>query len=148
MNANTLKAAVKRHAANPTKEAILADEKNFTEDEANEILAAIAKEPKIDLSDFDYSNLEGKSFEDYQEIVGKLFLDEKYDFEEWNAIAVTEFEFDRKTGNKTQIITGIKLMGNKPVMNTRITLRQALEINRHVTTVATDRNSKYLLLKK
>lgn len=95
-----------------------------------------------------YTNLEGKAFTDYQDTLGELLLNEKYDFEEWNAIILPKFRLNEDTGDKEEYINGVQLMGAKPVMTTRITLKQAIELNRFATTRKDDRNSKYYLLKK
>lgn len=109
----------------------------------------------LGLEDFNYSEMHGQNaeskqmFEDYQKVTGKLLLNEKYDFEYWNAVGVYKYKVNEDTGEKEKYIAGIQLLGNKPIGKvTRISWLMAKEINTHVGNNATDRNSKYLLLAK
>lgn len=105
----------------------------------------------LNLAGFDYTNLNGKSFEDYQEVVSTLLFNQKYDYEVWLATAKLKFTMDENTGEKLQIMDGIILNGAKPIEVTRISALQAKELNQHVTHLIGNEHrgtSKYLLLKK
>jgi hypothetical protein len=105
----------------------------------------------LGLERFDYKKLEGQHFEDYQEIVSKLQLQEKYDFEIWKATSIVKFRMNADTGDKEAYIDGIKLNSADPVQKTRIKAMDALEINKHVSHLKGNEitsTSKYCLLAK
>lgn len=113
--------------------------------------AAGSPNETLDLERFDYQNLNGADFEAYLELVHGLRSMDKYDFELWVAISDIEKEFDKKSGKIFDFVAGIKLQGNKPVQVTRLLVRDALELNKHVSHLNAPEvrlTSKYLLLVK
>lgn len=103
----------------------------------------------LPLENIDYSNLNGEAFKNYMEIVNGLLLNTKYDWEMWKASSEQKKRFNEDTGKVDDYIAGIKLNGNKPIQTTRITLRDALQLNAQVSHNQADAgNSKYLLLAK
>lgn len=85
-----------------------------------------------------------EQFTKYIETVEGLRLDEMKDFYQYNASG--QFRFTKR-GNA--VLTGIKLERPQPIHTTRITVKDALEMNRQIY----DRNnppsnSRYFLLKK
>lgn len=105
----------------------------------------------LELAQFDYTNLTGTAFEDYQKIERSLLFGQKYDFEVWLATSIMKFRINENSGEKEQYMNGITLNGAKPIEVTRISALQAMELNRQITHLngAEYRGtSKYLLLKK
>jgi len=151
MNGNKLKAALKKFTKESTIDEIVSG--GYDETEANDIYSALqlGKTGGIDLSSIDYQNLTGKAFSDYLDILDPLPLHEKYDFEEWLATSEMKFRINENTGDKEQYLAGIKLNGNKRIALTRITLRDAIELNKHVNHLNTAESrgtSKYYLMAK
>ena len=105
----------------------------------------------LGLAKFDYTNLNGKAFEEYQSIVSSLLFNQKYDFEEWLASSKLKFRINEDTGEKYQYMDGVILNGAKPISIVRISAIQARELNAHVTHLTGNEyrgTSKYYLLKK
>lgn len=149
MNQNTLNAAVKRHKDNPTREAISADEKGFTPEEVEEILAAINATPKgPDLSEFDYLNLNGEAFAKYQAIALNMPADQETEYEQYMASGVFEWGFNKRTGDKEEQLVGISLKSTLPINVTKIPNGYARLMNEQVYSKMGDSNSRYYLLKK
>lgn len=149
-----------------TLEAILKDEKNFTEAEANEIYAAItgSAEPSqngtqssiakpeeeklvgpndhLELSQFDYSQLKGKSYDAYKELEGKLDTERLYDFHLYRARPVKQERYPGVPKSPVDVI-GLELLHTTPLNKTRVPAKIAADYNAQV-----QNTSKYYLLVK
>ncbi len=150
MNQNTKKAAVKRYkdmvatsSAEDIKLAISEDDKGFTADEVEEIFAAIAagsndnegedgETPTNPLADklakFDYENLNGKAFIDYCQLVQSLQLNDKYTFELMH-VSVARKERFVGVPNTPIDVVGIVIKNSKPIITTKIHVKDALNTN-------------------
>lgn len=114
-----------------------------------EVVAKSPNDELTDLLELDYSKLQGKAFEEYEEIESELLMHSKFDYEMWLATSQFKFKLDEDTGEKIAFMNGVILHGNKPIQITRLTAAQARELNNHVKTGAPERqNSKYYLLAK
>jgi hypothetical protein len=143
------------------------DSKEYTEDEVHQICTALLSEKsaiksatnltvkninpnsKLDLSEFDYSKLRDVPFTKYQELFNSLGKRDHYDFEQFFATGIFEFEFNRKTGQSEHILVGIQVNNPKPINTTRIPISVAEELNRQVYNRDNPAsNARYYLLKK
>lgn len=102
----------------------------------------------LDLSKFDYDNLNGESFQEYQELVNKLPGHENKDFVQYMASGVFKTILN-DNADKEVILVGIKINNIKPVNHTRVPVNVARNLNAQIM----DRNnppsnSRYYLLKK
>jgi len=102
----------------------------------------------LDLSGFDYDNLTGESFVEYDKLVNSLNGFENRDFVQYLANGVFKTILDDNADKKI-ILVGIKINNIKPVNQTRIPVNIARNLNAQIM----DRNnpasnSRYYLLKK
>jgi hypothetical protein len=102
----------------------------------------------LDLSNFDYDNLTGESFEKYQELVNSLPGHENRDFVQYMASGVFKTILN-DNADKEVVLVGIKINNIKPVNVTRVPVNVARNLNAQIM----DRNnpssnSRYFLLKK
>ena len=102
----------------------------------------------LDLSEFDYDNLTGESFQKYQELVNKMPGHENKDFVQYMASGVFKTILN-DNADKEVILIGIKINNIKPVNYTRVPVNIARNLNAQIM----DRNnpasnSRYFLLKK
>ena len=102
----------------------------------------------LDLSGFDYDNLTGESFVEYDKLVNSLNGFENRDFVQYLASGVFKTILDDNADKKI-ILVGIKINNIKPVNQTRIPVNIARNLNAQIM----DRNnpasnSRYYLLKK
>lgn len=144
-------------------QAILADDKGYSEEEANEIIAALdpkappapkKEEPKeeqfkvptqsetLGLDRFNYSNLTEKSFEEYEALLRHLPAHKQFDFERVKAKALRK-ELYPGLPQSPIVMYGVKVESTSPDHVTRMEARHALELNRQV-----GNSGLYYLLKK
>ena len=102
----------------------------------------------LDLSEFDYDNLTGESFQKYQDLVNSLPGHENKDFVQYMASGVFKTILN-DNADKEVILIGIKINNIKPVNTTRVPVNVARNLNAQIM----DRNnpasnSRYYLLKK
>jgi hypothetical protein len=116
-----------------------------------------------DLSGFDYTKLTGDDYKKYIAIAGEfgvdengrprykteLQLNEKYFYEQWKAIGEKKFRLNEDTGEREEYIAGIRLTGATPIMRTKITAKNAIDLNTQLSTNPQEHaNSKFYLLAK
>jgi hypothetical protein len=86
----------------------------------------------LDLSRFDYSNMKGQMFEDYNKLINTLKHNDFYDFETMKVRAVKKVRYKGVQGSPIDIV-GFELKEIKPINTTRIPLKYALEMNGRMT---------------
>ena len=102
----------------------------------------------LDLSGFDYDNLNGESFEKYQALIKSLNGFQNRDFVQYMASGIFKVELN-DNADKVHRLVGIRINNPRPVNQTRIQINLATNLNDQIH----DRNnpasnSRYYLLKK
>lgn len=118
--------------------------------------AAPKKNAHLDLSGFDYNNLNGEALKAYFQLAGrydqvapKLLLNQQYTFELYKAYGEFEYELDKQTGKPFKVLTGIKLRSPLPIHTTQIAAKDAMLLNAQIDNSGPlDMNAKFYLLKK
>lgn len=178
-------------------ELLKTDESNYTEDEITAISEAVVEtDPagtgntppvieenaggeaeanekpkvteKIDLSEFNYKNLTGESFEKYVDIVGdrsvtvidketgkeslgrsgKLQENENFTFELYKVESVMKVRFPGVKDSPSDFV-GVKVKDDKPIQTTKIPIKVAHELNSQILNAHSRAgNGRYYLLKK
>ena len=149
MNQNSLKAAVKKYGTIENEseliEALKSDEKQFSESEITEIVAAIKSPTKEQsyLETYNFSDLEAvevfdenegekdlkqsEGFKKYNEEFAKLLHNKQYDFYKFNAVG--QFRKNKKGKN---VLVGIKIINKEPKAKTRLEVRFVNNLNMQI----------------
>ena len=102
-----------------------------------------------DVTAFDYENLNGDHFKDYQKLLASLNAYDSYDFEQFMASGIFEKDFNKQTGSIDTILTGIRLNRSQSINTTRMPLIHIMDLNRQIENRSNPpTNSRYYLLKK
>lgn len=118
--------------------------------DADELLDAPAKQPNdsIDLSEFDYTKLEGDDFQKYLKLVNSLNGHASHDFTQYMASGIFKKELNANL-DPVHTLIGIKINRVAPVNTTRIPVKIARELNDQINNRDNPAsNSRYFLLKK
>lgn len=107
-----------------------------------------AKVELPDLTEFDYRNLNGQSFLNYQQIALNLPADNEFVYEQYSAFGEFKFRINENTGDKEEYLFGIKLKSSDPINVTQIPAKMARELNEQIMAKHPVSNSRYYLLKK
>lgn len=131
----------------------MADEKKVATKEVPKKEATKKQNPNdsLDLSGFDYDNLNGESFEKYLELVNSLSVHENRDFVQHMATGVFDKVLDKNAAEPRymDVLVGIKINNTKPVNITRIPVGMARNLNAQIMDKNNPAsNSRYFLLKK
>jgi hypothetical protein len=144
------------------REEILKDEKGFTPEQADEILETIVSEkgsgkdnpnniteerPKsqseaLGLDMFNYNNLVGDDYEEYEKLVSTLPYGQMFDFVVYGAEPIMKALYPGLKDTPYKQI-GVKIKSTEPIHTTRMEVKHIIELNNQLA------NSKrYYLLKK
>lgn len=98
----------------------------------------------LDLSEFDYNNLNGESFKEYLKLIDSLPINKLFDFGFFKADAII---VERYPGLKDtpKDFVGIKLLEDRPLKETAISSKHAKDLNAEGMVRM---NRRYYLLKK
>ena len=103
---------------------------------------------ELDLSEFDYSNLNGESFRKYEALVNSLPGQKKADFIQVRAYGIHKKKQDDQL-RAIPYVDGLIIKDLRPINTTRIEVRYIRDLNRQIENPDTpDTNSRYYLLKK
>jgi hypothetical protein len=87
------------------------------------------EKPKgLDLSQFDYKNLKGKSFTEYAKFVAKLNGNESHVFDVFKIDPIKQQRYKGMSGSPVDII-GIEIKNDTPIHSTKMALRNANTLN-------------------
>jgi hypothetical protein len=115
--------------------------------EESEVFNPANPNASLDLSGFNYKQLNGEEFKKYNDFIDTLLLDNNYDFVLHKAAPIVVDRYPGMKGSPKDF-TGITIKNDTPEHTTRITVRDAKMYNTQILNDHGRVNGKFYLLKK